>query len=74
LVSRFRARVALNSARGSRSGNFAALDGAKARAGQKISALRYFPAPAREACRLSHAINRWLICPRESFGALLEML
>jgi hypothetical protein len=69
-----RAHVALNSAHDSQSGNFAAQDGAKARARQKISAPRHFPAPAGGARGLSRAANRRLICHAGVLERLLEML
>jgi hypothetical protein len=43
-------------------------------AGQKISAPRHFRAPAEEACGLSRATNRQLICRAEVLTRLLEML
>jgi hypothetical protein len=70
----FARRVVLNRARGSRSDNFAAQDGAKARAWQKFSAPRHFPAPARGARGLSRAANQRLICREGVLTRLMEML
>jgi hypothetical protein len=63
----FARRVVLNSARGSRSGNFAAQDGAKAR-GKSFRRRGISPRPLKERGALPRSKLADNL-PRESFGA-----
>jgi hypothetical protein len=69
-----RARVAFNSARGSRRGKFGAQNGAKTRAWQKIWCPRHFRASGSGSRGLSRAANRRLIYHARLVPRLLEIL